>query len=366
MHYKSYSTEDFIHDEVFQQWIFTPNEENCQFWKTFLLHYPTQQPKIEEAREFLLTMNFKRSVPEALVQRIKFNVNNAIDQIEVVRKQAGHPVNEMPRRLSGRSAFHRALYPIAASLLAIVIFAGYHIVQKNSGVNLIQGLTLIKEKTTKGKQRQITLGDGTQVWLNAKSELRYPKDFLGKENREVFLDGEAFFNVSENREKPFIVHTSGLAIEVLGTAFNVRSYAEDPVVETTLVSGKVSIASPAEDSIHHVTLLPNQQALFSKDSKQIALEESVNTEDYTGWKNGLMIFDNKPFSYIKETLERWYDVTITMEDKKSLSCTFSAKFKDKSLQEVLEIFKNTESINYWIKDGQVFISGKLCQYESPN
>jgi transmembrane sensor len=239
-------------------------------------------------------------------------------------------------------------------------------VQEGTRFKALLVLTLNEERTTKGKQRQIALGDGTQVWLNANSELRYPKDFLQKENREVFLDGEAFFDVSENREKPFIVHTSGLTIKVLGTAFNVKSYADDPVVETTLVSGKVTIVSPAEDSIHHVTLLPNQQALFTKDSKKIALEASVNTENYTAWKNGLMIFDNKPFSYIKETLERWYDVTITMEDKKSLSCTFSGKFKDKSLQEVLEIFKNTESINYWIKDDQVLITGKLCQYENQN
>jgi len=366
MHYNSYSTEDFIRDDFFQQWIFAPNDENSQYWKTFLLHNPAQHGKIEEAREFLLAIKFERSVPEPLVQRIKFNFNAAIDKFEDVRAQSGLSLKQIPQKPAARSAFFKPLYTIAASLLLIAIVAGYFIVQKDSDFPLLQGLTLNKEKTPKGKKQHIILEDGTQVWLNANSELRYSKNFSREKSREVFLVGEAFFDVSENKGKPFIVFTSGLAIKVLGTAFNVRSYADDPVVETTLVRGKVTIASPEEDSLHQVTLLPNQQALFSKDSKKLALEETVNAEDYSAWKNGLMIFDNKPFAYIKETLERWYDVTITMEDEKSLSCSFSAKFKDKTLVEVLEIFKNTESINYWVEGDQVFISGKLCHYENSN
>jgi ferric-dicitrate binding protein FerR (iron transport regulator) len=182
----------------------------------------------------------------------------------------------------------------------------------------------------------------------------------------VYLEGEAFFDVSENKEKPFMVHTSGLAIRVLGTAFNVRSYAGEHVVETTLVRGKISLASDGVNPVHQVTLLPNQQALFSKDSGTIALEEAVNTENYISWKNGWMIFDDKPFSYIKETLERGYNVTIVMEDEHSLTCTFSARFKDKTLQEVLEIFKTTESIDYRIAGDRVFIYGRLCEYGNSN
>ena len=367
MHYKFYSTEDFIQDEFFQQWVFSPNEESNHYWTTFLLHYPLQQKKVDEATEFLLAMKFERVVPEALVQSIKFNFNTAIDQLEAAQKQPElATVHEMPRKPSGKSAFFKILYPVAASLLMVTLCIGYFVIQKDSARNVLQALTLEEQKTPKGKQRHIVLEDGTNVWLNANSELKYAKNFSGKKNREVYLEGEAFFDISENKEKPFIVYTSGLAIKVLGTAFNVRSYADDHVVETTLVRGKVSIASAAEDSIDQVTLLPNQQALFSKDSKTIALKEAVNTENYIAWKNGWMIFDDKPFSYIKETLERWYNVTIVMEDENSLTCAFSAKFKDKTLEEVLEIFRNTEVINYRIDGDQVLIGGKLCEYENSN
>jgi transmembrane sensor len=368
MHYKFFSTEDFIQDELFQQWVFAPNEESNHYWQAFLLHYPLQQKKVDEARAFLLVMKFERNVPEALVHKIKLNLNAAIDLLEAPQKQHGHAdaLRKMPRKWSGKAALFKILYPVAASLLIITLFIGYFVIQNNDAPNLLQALILEKQKTPKGKQRHIILADGTHVWLNANSELKYAKNFLGKKNREVYLDGEAFFDVSENKEKPFIVHASGLSIKVLGTAFNVRSYADDHIVETTLVRGKVSIASASEDSIHQVTLLPNQQALFIKDSKTMALEGAVNTENYIGWKDGWMIFDDKPFSYIKETLERWYDVSIIMEDEDSLTCTFSAKFKDKTLQEVLEIFRNTESINYRITGDQILIGGKLCEYEKSN
>jgi ferric-dicitrate binding protein FerR (iron transport regulator) len=306
----------------------------------------------------------ERAVPESIVQRIKVNFNTAIDRFEADQKQL-RDAAEIPRKQTGKSVFFRSLYPLAASLFLVAILAGY-LVQKDTTHNLLQALTFAKEKTPKGKQQHIILEDGTQVWLNANSELKYARSFSGKMIREVYLEGEAFFDVSENKEKPFLVHASGLAIKVLGTAFNVRSYAGEHIVETTLVRGKVSLASDAADTDHQVTLLPNQQALFSKDSKTIALEEAVNTENYISWKNGWMIFDNKPFSYIKETLERGYNVTIVMEDENSLTCTFSARFKDKTLQEVLEIFKTTESIDYRISGDRVFIYGRLCEYGNSN
>lgn len=362
MHYKLYSTEDFIQDEFFQQWVFSQNDETNHYWSTFLLHYPMQRKKIEDAREFLLAMNFKRVVPETVVQRIKHNFNAAVDAFESGQNRI-EQASKLPAEPTRKSTFFRIAFPIAASLLFVGFLIGYVLLQNEIPMDVFQKLTLEEQKTPQGKKRHIILIDGTHIWLNADSEIKYPRNFSGKNIREVYLEGEAFFDVAENKEKPFIVHTSDLAIKVLGTAFNVRSYSKDPVVETTLVHGKVSIASVSEDA---VILLPNQQALFTKDSRILALEDTVDTGNYIAWKNGWMIFDNKPFSFIKETMERWYDVSIIMEDENSLSCTYSAKFKDKTLLEVLEIFKNTEAINYRIEGNQVFINGKLCQYTNPD
>ena len=363
MHYKLYSTEDFIQDDFFQQWVFSPNEENTRYWKNFLLHYPVQQAKIDEAREFLLAMNFERDVPDSVVEEIRSRVNTAIDEYELMQSRT-EEVRKPAERKRSRSVALRIFSSIAASILIAGISIGYFLLQKDPSAALF--ITLEEEKASPGEQRHIVLADGSQVWLNADTKIRYPANFSGTMFREIYLDGEAFFDIARDEEKPFIVHASGLAIKVMGTAFNVRSYAKDRVVETTLVEGKVSIESVFEDSVFQVTLLPNQQALFRKDSGTLALEDTVKTENYVAWKHGWMIFDDKPFSFIKETMERWYDVSIHMEDQKSLSCTYSARFKDKTLQEVLEIFRNTESIQYRIEGQQVFITGKLCQYQRQN
>jgi transmembrane sensor len=362
MHYKFFSAQDFIQDEFFQQWVYAPNEENDRYWKSFLTHYPEQRIIVEEAREFLRAMNFDRTVQEDLLQRIKLGFNRAIDAHEASAGVAGQSTSARnpSRNLS------IVTYSIAACVALIAVVAGYLLFRENEAKNIYQAFRLNEEATPKGEQRRIALDDGTVVWMNANSSLRYSKNFATEALREVYLEGEAYFDVSEDREKPFVVHTSGIAIRVLGTSFNVRSYATDPVVETTLVEGKVTITSPEQELLPALTLLPNQQALFNKDSKKIELTESVNPEAYTGWKNGLMVFDNKSFAYIKETLERWYGVTIQMEDEQSLMCTFSARFRDKTLKEVLEIFKDTEAINYLIDGDRVLITGKLCQYEKAN
>lgn len=327
------------------------------------MHYPSQRSSIDEARNFLLAMDFGREVPESIIRDIKFNFNAAIDRIEAERDLRPAAARGAIARRTSRSAF-RMVYAVAASILLLAVLGVYIFIRQDNARDLLTTLSFKEAKTPRGKQRHMVLRDGTQVWLNANSVLRYPRSFSGRDKREVYLAGEAYFDVAENKNKPFIVNTSGLSIKVLGTAFNVRSYEGDPMVETTLVRGKVTISTASEGDTHTVTLLPNQKALFSKESKTIALQQTVNTDISTGWRNGWMIFENKPFSYIKETLERWYNVTIVMQDEKSLSCTFTAKFKDKTLEEVLDIFRNTESINYRIEGDHVTISGRLCDNEN--
>ncbi len=355
MGHKFYSAEDFIQDEYFQQWVFTPDESSDHFWENFLLENPAQQKNVEEAREFLQTMKFGRPAPESLIQKIKSDFNAAIDALESSKRAV---------QLDSAHKTGRWFYLVAASV-AIALCVSYVYLSSDLRHVLLHAWMMEEQRTPRGKQRHIVLEDGTNVWLNANSSLKYARNFWEKGTREVSLAGEAYFDVAENAEKPFIVRTSGIAIKVLGTAFNVRSYAGDNIVETTLIRGKVTIASDTEDSVN-ITLLPHQQAIFSTRSRKIELKETVNTEDHIAWKNGWMVFDDKPFSYIKETLERWYDVTIILEDENSLSCSFSGKFKGKTLEEVLEIFRNTEAIHYRIDGSRVFISGKLCKYEESN
>ena len=154
---------------------------------------------------------------------------------------------------------------------------------------------------------QIYLADGSEVWLNCGSELRYPVKFVGNERR-VYLRGEAFFEVKKATEWPFIVETEHMHIQVTGTRFNVKSYPEEEIVHTTLLEGAVTVTGP-ENKIRAFRLLPSQQFSLDKLTGQIEVKE-VDTRLYTDWTEGMFVFRKQRLEEVMNTLARWYDIEV--------------------------------------------------------
>ena len=223
------------------------------------------------------------------------------------------------------------LRALAATFIGIVMLAG------NISIFLkVYGVTVYK--TIAGQKTTIMLPDNTIVTLNGNSSLSYRGDWKEEKLRSVTLTGEAYFKVTSNAQKPFIVNTSDISIKVLGTTFNVKSYDDDEAVETTLVEGKVIIEkAKAHAEPEVIEFLPDQKAIFSKNSKQIVMEK-VKPESEAAWVKGSLIFEDEPFSEIVKELERWYGVKIIVKDKASLKCRFNARIENESLEEVLKLF----------------------------
>jgi ferric-dicitrate binding protein FerR (iron transport regulator) len=350
MNYSEFSSDDFIKDDHFQQWVLSPDESNSRFWEDFIRQHPYKQAEVQAARQFLLLFHFRESdVFQSRISSLKKRIDAEIDQTErhAIQETPLAETLELPRKSSvGVSSFRRYWYAAAAVALVLLTTALYFL---NPTAN---------EVTARGHRTFVTLEDGTKIWLNAESRLTYPKSFRGKETREIHLEGEAYFDVAENKQKPFIVHTSDVRIKVLGTSFNVKSYGKDRTIQTTLIKGKVTIESSLDST--KLTLLPNQQAVFEKESKTLFLEHKDEAADYTSWRDGQLLFDDRPLSDIVNELERWFNVTIEVEDRASLNCHFSAKVDNKTLEQVLELFKDAEGIDYRIDGAKVFILGKLC------
>ena len=355
MNYNTFLSGDFIKDEYFQQWVSSPDEENDSFWKAYIAQHQHQQKEIEEARQFLLMFNLKgKDVLESKISNLKKRIDFTLDQGE----GTGHTYHPISPVIPVARAPRYRIYAAAASVSVILMCSVVFYWVRRSDTVFVTGMV---ELVTKKWQRSlVTLQDGTKVWLNADSELKYPKTFSGEKFRDVYLEGEAYFDVAENKEHPFIVHTSDISVKVLGTAFNVRSYPMDNIVETTLVRGKVNIASTGKQA-KQITLLPNQKVVFEKQSRKLLLENRVNTEKYVSWREGTMMFEDQSLREIVQALERWYNVTIKVEDANSLDCHFSAKINNKSLEEVLELFKASDNIDYKIDGDKVLIQGKLCE-----
>lgn len=178
--------------------------------------------------------------------------------------------------------------------------------------------------TPPGQRARVVLVDGTEVWLNANSTLRYPEHF-DLNQRVVELHGEAFFEVEKNKEKPFIVKTSKMDIRVTGTKFNVSAYEAEKYFVTSLVEGGVSV-SCTNDRNRSFSLRPQQQIIVSDSSSEVALFENT---DFMSWKDGVFVFDDMLLTDIIKKLELFYDVSIVVENTKLGGFRYTGKFRQR-------------------------------------
>ncbi|PXX22866.1 FecR family protein [Arenibacter sp. ARW7G5Y1] len=204
-----------------------------------------------------------------------------------------------------------------------------------------------------GKTFQLELSDKTKVHLNSGTSLKYPVNFIKGINRKVFLlEGEAFFEVEENKDDPFLVETEHqLNIKVTGTKFNVSAYREDNTISTVLVEGKVSVSSKGNT----VTLLPDYKATASKLTKEISTK-IVDTNDYIAWIEGILLLKHTPFKKIRLRLERKYNVVILNNNSELDEQLYNIYFHDETIEEVLESLKKTFEINYKIENNKIIIT----------
>ncbi|MCK0133879.1 FecR domain-containing protein [Arenibacter sp. S6351L] len=233
---------------------------------------------------------------------------------------------------------------------------GSQLIYKNNGTSKKE---LIYNTLTVpyGKRFDLLLSDGTEVTLNSGTSLKYPVQFLKTKNRQVFLDGEAFFNVAKDSVNPFIVNTNELNVRVLGTKFNLSSYPEDQFVNTTLIEGSVSVYNERDtfDSSNAFLLEPGFKAEWNKNNKQILVEEA-DIAMHTDWLNGKIILRHVPFKNIVKKLERHYNVDIVNNNPELNDELFTASFDVESIDQVFKTFNVTYEMEYKINDRQIIIN----------
>ena len=211
-------------------------------------------------------------------------------------------------------------------------------------------------KVPYGKRFKLQLSDGTVVRLNSGTTLKYPEQFGLNAKRNVYLTGEAFFEVAKDKTHPFIVHANHIEVEVLGTKFNVSAYPENPTVNSTLIEGSIKLAE-AENKSNTVLIVPNQMATWQNNSKKITTK-FVDTSIYSAWTKGDIAFKDTPFSTIAKIIERTYDVKIINgnSDLARQSFTGSIKISESSVENILELLKRDTPFNYAVKENTITIT----------
>ena len=240
----------------------------------------------------------------------------------------------------------------AVILLAVLFSTVYINVFHSKGTSYqVSNLNIVEQEvsSTYGTRTKFKLSDGSTVYLNAGSKLIFPTEFIGK-SRKVKLIGEAFFEVTPNPSKPFIVMTSDINVKVLGTAFNLGAYPGSGEVRTTLVHGKVVMEKESNGITHQLAeLKPSEMAVFNISDSKIKISAEEELGKFIAWKDGKLVFFNDPIDQVAEKIGYWYNVSVKIGNNGLKRYRFTATFSDEPIEQVLDLLSKSSSIKYEIK-----------------
>lgn len=226
-----------------------------------------------------------------------------------------------------------------------------NIIKYNNSKSIAQTPVFNTVTIPKGGEYSLILADGSKVWLNSETSIKFPIKFTGN-TREVFLNGEAYFDVKKDASKAFIVRNEKADVKVLGTSFNLMSYKNEKKAEITLVSGKVEICKGK----HVKTIVPGQQAKIGEETGEITVNK-VDTHFYTAWREGAFYFDNTKLYDLTVRLSRWYNVEFFFEDSSLKDLRFSGGVtKYRSIDYLLDLIAKTNQVEFKIKEKAIWIS----------
>lgn len=234
----------------------------------------------------------------------------------------------------------------AVALLCLSVWTAYLYMQP----------VAIQTVSTLAETRTVSLPDGTSVTLNHYSTLTYPERFKS-DNREVELNGEAYFEVSKDKKHPFIVQTEAVDVRVLGTQFNVDAYRDSPDVRTTLLTGSVAVSNKSNSE--HMILKPNEIAIYNKVEKKLTRKLLEDATDEISWRHGEFIFDDVPLRDIARELSNSFGTTIQITDSTLQNYRISARFRNgEDLETILSVLQDAGYFNYSHNDKQITITAK--------
>lgn len=336
---------DLIKNEKFIQWVVNPNFETDHFWSRWISANPDRKTDVERARQIIQATGYKKNY-EMQEEDYNMVLSNIIEY---------H--NQKKDQVFGRRSIIYRIGAIAASV-AFLLFVAFLISKQNRSENSIGQSSIedIIKVTERGQKLRVALPDGTIVTLNSESQLTYSTPFLPSE-RNVSLVGEAFFDVVKDPVRPFIVHSTDVTTKVLGTSFNVRSYPNESESTVSVVTGKVQVSDGAGQQ---ASLSPNTQGVFNPQKRQL-LVTPFKIQNVIGWKDGLILFERTSLGKVFSRLERWYGVNIKVEDSEVLEGEYTGRYKNASLEKVLEGVGFASGFSYRIEGKEVIITKNILK-----
>ncbi|HEY8896987.1 MAG TPA: FecR domain-containing protein [Niastella sp.] len=248
---------------------------------------------------------------------------------------------------------------MVAAAVVLVLLGGIGFWYSNKKRPNNSEASLVEKRNARGTKSTIVLPDGSKIWLNADSKLTYPESFSGH-TREVYLSGEAFFEVTKNPQKPFIIHLNKGTVRVLGTSFNIRAYDNEKVIETSVATGRVAFIATGKQDQDTVFITPNNKVRYSLNDDQVKVEPTAAAED-KAWTEGKLIFKGLTLEEIAIELERNFGKKVIFEDEEPKHYRLTGAFENNSLDEIMFYLSKTKSFNYTITNSELLISTNNTQ-----
>lgn len=238
---------------------------------------------------------------------------------------------------------------VAMFVLPFLTAAGVYYFMLKHGTNPAPYVIAVE----RGHKAILTLPDGSKAWLNSESKLTYYSDY-NKNKRELQLEGEGYFEVAHNPKKPFVVKSNDMAVEALGTVFEVKAYSEDNLISSVLMKGKIRVTTPGGVAI----LAPNQRILYDKKTHKMDQQDVARSDDFASWKNNELRFEDESLQDIAKSIQRKYNVKIVFADEKTKNYHFTGTVPNDSLEGVLNIITMTSPVSFQINNKQVTLYKK--------
>lgn len=363
MNYRHYTATDFVTDPFFRSWILEQESSAAAFWENWIKENPDRQEELDEARALLYVLAEKE---------LSIGAEELDRRVTDVLAHIGGQAQRTEARM--RPAFYR-YFTVAASICVVagIGWLGYLHMETKPGKLREAGIVqessdgyIVRFNETK-KPVTILLDDSSVVTLEPQSELTFPQKFA-PERREVHLKGEAFFQISHNPERPFLVKTKELVTRVLGTSFTVRSFEKDRNASVSVKTGRVSVYSKrdepvagAAEKVIGVVLKPNQRALFDKrESRLVKVIVDVPLK-VTEIPAASLVFDEAPVKNVFKTLEKAYGIELFFNEELLSDCQLTANLSGLPMYEQLDLICRIIHAKYEVVDGQVIIHGEGCK-----
>ncbi|MEQ6119812.1 FecR domain-containing protein [Reichenbachiella sp. MALMAid0571] len=344
MNYKNYHISDFIKDEYFVHWVKYPDKQSDTFWNMWIDKNPEKREELMHAKNMIIDLGYKYDP--------KLTEDDYVEMFEGVLKRSR---NEKLKNRNLVSLASSKVFKVAAVLAVILVSVFLLMEQQRINIEPSTELNLITKKNPLGQKTITWLEDGTKVHLNSGSSIQYPGKFSDS-SRVVYIKGEAYFEVTKDSSRPFIVKTEKIQTTVLGTVFNVRAYPDETKVNVAVEEGRVKVESEKSASNHFEHIIVRNQMTSFDIKSQKAVKTEITSDEVFAWTKGIIDFREANINEIIRTLERWYGVTFVVNCNLNLDKDFTYSYKNKPLKEILTGLGFAFNFEFEMKDKTITLN----------